>query len=90
MSEPSKCVVYDNGTKYWHNEAGDFHRDGDLPAIEYAEGDKWWCVNGNLHRLLGPAVIWPDGYKAWWVDGKKIECTTQEEFERLMKLRAFW
>jgi hypothetical protein len=22
------------------------HRDGDLPAVEWANGDKWWCKNG--------------------------------------------
>jgi len=23
------------------------------------------------HRLDGPAIIWSDGSKAWWVDGKR-------------------
>jgi hypothetical protein len=26
-------------------------------------------LNGKLHRLEGPAVEWPDGYKAWFKFG---------------------
>lgn len=26
---------------------------------------------GLLHRLDGPAVEWSDGYKAWYVNGKR-------------------
>ena len=25
----------------------------------------------NLHRNDGPAIEYPDGYKAWWVDNKR-------------------
>ena len=33
-------------------------------------GNKYWWVDGKLHRLDGPAIDYTDGYKAWWVDGK--------------------
>lgn len=44
----------------------------------------------DLHRENGPAVEYFDGRKEWWYNNEKINCQTQEEFERLMKMRAFW
>ena len=26
---------------------------------------------GKIHRADGPAIIYPDGYKEWWINGKK-------------------
>ena len=54
----------------------------DGPAREYADGDKFWHVNGKLHRNDGPAVEYADGGKRWYVDGKGY---TEEEFNKLMK-----
>ena len=50
------------------------HRDNDLPAVEYPNGDKeWWCL-GIRHRLNGPAVIY--GNKQFWFEfGEFIKCT---------------
>ena len=46
------------------------HRDGDLPAVEYSHGDKYWYRNGKLHRDGDlPAVLWAYGYKEWWKNG---------------------
>ena len=39
------CIIDANGTKYWYVN-GKCHRDNDLPAIECADGNKGWCVNG--------------------------------------------
>ena len=33
-------------------------------------GNKWWCLNGLLHREDGPAIEFADGYKAWYINGK--------------------
>ena len=83
-----------NGYKaYWEN--GQRHRLGGLPAIEWVDGSKEYWENDQLHRLTGPAVKYIDGYKEWWYRewwyrGKKLDCTAQEEFEQLMKLKAFW
>ncbi len=40
-----KVTVHGNGTKYWHLN-GKLHRE-DGPAIEWADGDKDWYLNGN-------------------------------------------
>jgi hypothetical protein len=75
--------------KYWFNENSAFHRE-DGPAVEYIDGDQEWYINGKLHREDGPAVVWANGYKVWYYNGKNIDCKTQEEFEKIIKLRMFW
>jgi hypothetical protein len=36
----------------------------------YDNGDKYWHLNGKLHREDGPAVEWSNGEKAWYLNGK--------------------
>jgi hypothetical protein len=57
---------------------------------EYPNGDKWWFLNGKLHRENGPAVEWINAYKEWCINGELLPCTTQKQFEQLMRLKAFW
>jgi hypothetical protein len=41
----STLKMYINGDKFWRNKQGHYHRlDG--PAIEWADGDKQWWING--------------------------------------------
>ena len=35
-------------------------------------GDKFWCLDGKLHRVDGPAIEWADGGKIWYLDGKEL------------------
>jgi len=35
---------------------------------------------GKLHRIDGPAIEYPSGYKAWYINDKQLE---KEEFNRL-------
>jgi hypothetical protein len=79
---------YPNGFKTWILN-GQFHRE-DGPAKEYADGDNYWYLNGKLHREDGAAIEWANGDKWWYLNDEFIPCTTQKEFERLMRLRAFW
>jgi len=53
-------------------------------------GNKWWHLNNQLHRLDGPAEEYTNGFKAWWYHGKEINCSSQEEFERLIELKVLW
>lgn len=47
------------------------HRDGDLPAIEWSDGDREWYQNGLLHRDGDlPAIEWSDDTKMWYKHGK--------------------
>ena len=52
-----RIKVTKDGTRSYYNNAGELHRD-EGPAIEYADGDKFWYQNGNLHRTDGPAIEW--------------------------------
>lgn len=51
--------------------------------------ESWWYKGRLRHRLDGPALILADGYKEWYFMGMKIECSSQKEFERYLKLLVF-
>ena len=40
------------------------------PKIE-KDAHRWCDVNGQRHRLDGPAVIWADGTQAWYMNGQR-------------------
>ena len=49
----------------------------------HTNGDKYWCQNGQFHRLDGPAVEFTSGAKQWYqndklhrLDGPAIECAS--------------
>ena len=85
---PENRIDTDNiGNKYYYQN-DTFHRlDG--PAIEYIDGDTFWYQHGLLHRLDGPAMEY-DTTKSWYYKGRKIFCSSQQEFEKILKLKAFW
>jgi hypothetical protein len=76
------------GVKCWYLN-GDLHRE-DGPAVEYSSGIKIWYLNGNYHREDGPAIELLNGDNYWYLNDIQIRCKTQKEFERLMRLKAFW
>ena len=45
------------------------HRE-DGPAVEWADGDKSWYVDGRIHRTDGPAIEGKDGSKFWYTNGE--------------------
>jgi hypothetical protein len=60
-----------NGNKYWHNKAGELHRDNDLPAIVYTNGSQQWYQNDYLHRDNDkPAIITRFGDNYWYQHDK--------------------
>ena len=63
------CKIDKYRTKRWYNLNGELHRE-DGPAIELANGSKFWYVNGKRHREDGPAVECTNGYKEWYLNGK--------------------
>lgn len=82
-----KCIKY--VTKTWRNSKNEQHRIKG-PAIIH-NGTKHWMQHNVHHRLDGPAVEWVDGSKEWYYHGKFLEnITCQEEFEKWLKLKAFY
>ena len=46
--------------------------DNNKPVMEIDDyGDKYWWLNGNLHREDGPAVEFADGDNYWLLNGKR-------------------
>ena len=86
--EDGPAIEDPNGDKFWYIN-GKRHRE-DGPAVEDNNGYKVWYINGHEHRLDGPARIWKSFPDEWWINGEHINCTSQEEFERLLKMKAFW
>lgn len=88
------AVTFDDNHReeWWINNQR--HRIGG-PAVICTDCEEWY-KNDYLHRLDGPAVIctpcigFPNGLIEWWISGLRLNCTTQNEFEQLVKLKAFW
>jgi len=40
-------------------------------------GNKFWCLNGKLHREDGPAVEFENGDKVWFLNNV---CLTEQEW----------
>ena len=72
-------IEKDLGHGWWHRtlwykdeEMTILHR-GDGPAIEWADGTKYWFLNGKRHRIDGPAGEAVDGDKEWWLNDQFME-----------------
>ena len=86
--EDGPAIEWNDGDKKWYKE-GKFHRE-DGPAIECADGSEEWYLEGKLHREDGPAIKLSNGYKIYYYLDKRIKCKSDEEYFKLLKLKAFW
>ncbi len=59
-----------NGDVEYRNDKGQLHRE-DGPAVETADGDKYWYRNGKLHREDGPAIVYSNSDKLWYLNGQQ-------------------
>ena len=68
-----KVTVDYFGTKCWYNEQGQRHRE-DGPAIEWADGTKYWHINGKelTEAEFNARTKSCDG-KVVEIDGKKYK-----------------
>jgi hypothetical protein len=37
----------------------------------YASGNRYWYLNGQLHREDGPAIEWANGNREWYLNGER-------------------
>ena len=81
-------IVRPDGNKFWYQD--DLLHRVDEPAIIWANGSKFWYQHGKRHRFDGPAIEFANGEKLWYLNGEQIHCNTNEEFLRIVKLKAFW
>jgi hypothetical protein len=70
--EEQYIKINKNGSKFYFKdrEMTIYHRT-DGPAIEWADGSKYWYIDDMLHREDGPAIEYADGYKGWYLNGKR-------------------
>jgi hypothetical protein len=72
--------------KLFINASGDI-----IEAVEMMSGGKCHFKNTKLHRMDGPAIEYVDGSGEWWYEGEHIKyISSQDEFERYLKLKLFW
>lgn len=88
---------YSKNAKVKYDSSWRYHADNE-PAIIDKTLKEWWH-HGKRHREDGPAItdstyhwLYGDIFTRleWYYDGKKLSCSTQEEFERFMKMKVFW
>jgi hypothetical protein len=77
---------YSDGDQFWYKN-GKRHRDGDLPAVIWANGNQYWYKDGKLHRDGDlPAVIHAKRSQYWYKDGvqytPKKQYANFKEFEK--------
>ena len=56
--------------KHWYKN-GELHREDDLPA-RITSTEQHWYKKGMLHRTTGPAVVYENGNKEYWVNGENV------------------
>jgi hypothetical protein len=88
MNDNNEFVLQidDEGNKEWYSSKTSLLSRLDGPAIERANGDRLWYLDGMLHRLDGPAVE-IDGKNFWFINDKKIKCKNNDDFLRIIKLK---
>ena len=66
-----KKTVYTNGVIEIRDAEVRLHCiDG--PAFENKWGHKEWLRHGKLHRLEGPAIVYPNGTVYYCINGKEL------------------
>jgi hypothetical protein len=64
---------------YYKDKAMNIRHREDGPAVEYADGDKEWWLNGKRHREDGAAIEYANGDKTWYLNNTMY---TEEEFKK--------
>lgn len=68
------CAISTPGTVHFA-VSSDFTMPGrrDAPASIYPSGEVRYLIDNQCHRTTGPAVIYANGRKEYWVRGEKID-----------------
>jgi hypothetical protein len=88
---PAVIVIYDHGKDIYQAWCigGRLSRLNG-PARIWSDGSEEWYQDDVLHRINGPARTSQWGGHTWWYNGELLLCNSQEEFEQLLRLKAFW
>ena len=70
-----RTEVDEYGIRSYYDNSGQLRRiDGILHNA--------WFHNNQRHRTDGPAIIWINGAKEWWLGGRQL---TEDEYNRVVK-----
>lgn len=84
--EAGPAIEWKSGDKeYFINDQ--LHRE-DGPAIDY-KTLKIWYQQDQIHRIDGPAII-AEKENKYYLKGKEVDVTTDEDFFNFIKFKAFW
>ena len=73
----------------WYDNNGILRKEYDFNPDPRYNLKQYFDENGDWHRLNGPArILYGNG--EWWYHGTYITNKSQKEFEKLIKLKAFW
>jgi hypothetical protein len=97
----SYLYITEDGVRCWYDNRDNYENESSLHRINgpatinmYSNGYHAWYFHGEFHRLDGPARYWIEGrhkgIKEWYYQGNYIDCHTQKEFEKIIKLRVLW
>jgi len=68
--------------EYWENNQ--LHRIGG-PALDQADGEKYWFYRGKQSCLTGPAYTNSNGWSFWYIDGVEY---SEKDWADLVKARS--
>ena len=82
QSVQDKYYYYKDGTtSSRYDDSKQLHR-MDGPAVERADGEKHWYIDGKQHREDGPAIVTTDGSKYWFIDSVEYY---EDQFNKLIE-----
>lgn len=55
----------------WFLDGQYYERPGDLPNFVNGKEQRWHNAKGQLHRLDGPAAIYTQGKREWFINGRR-------------------
>jgi len=73
---------------YEFYELSDYERHNFTGITKNDIGSLRYYENGRLHRTDGPAIVYPDDYVEYWINGIQTSKEAQEFYYSLMKLKG--
>jgi len=91
VNHNSKISITKSGLIYFTDRMMAYHQVG-LPYMTTDDRRIWLFDDNQVHRLDGPAIEFPDNPEKneWYYYGTKINCSTLEEFNRMIDCKVLW
>jgi hypothetical protein len=57
--------------------------------VEYSKGTKAWYLDGEFHREDGPAIVYFNGNKDWFLYGRSLDKDDFDSIEMVRSMQAY-